>query len=107
MEERWIQPVISDMSGIPVGTPLEILFVAREVLPEIKDIVPGCNCTEATYDPETQILRARYIAEKIPKHLEVQGWFIAAKNVVVHYVDGSRDRLAFKIKVVEQDGFFI
>tara|TARA_R110000796_G_scaffold231853_3_gene349892 strand:- start:9957 stop:10277 length:321 start_codon:yes stop_codon:yes gene_type:complete len=103
MESRWKTQDIKKLEGIKVGTLLTIVYQAIVPLPPIKEVKSSCGCSEASFDPETNQVRVVYKAEKIPKHLIAQGWFLAAKKIGVIYENETPDRLTFTIKVV-QDG---
>lgn len=97
---NWVATQIKRLDGIAVGTVLEFVYQATQPL-RIAEIKPSCGCTSAKYNEKTNQLKVLYKAESIPKHLKHQGWFYAAKHVVVKYATGDPDRLTFVVKVID------
>jgi|VirMetMinimDraft_7_1064189.scaffolds.fasta_scaffold03147_8 hypothetical protein len=98
--DKWAATSIKKLTGVETGTVVTLTYQALEPL-RIEEIKPGCGCTTVKYDENTMQLTVDYKAETIPKHLKGQGWFYAAKVIVVKYVDGDPDRLTFTLKVID------
>lgn len=60
-------------------------------MPEVKGFAVGCGCTKLKYDTEKRLLKVRFDAGEIPKHIE--GDQSVYKIINVQYKDGTSDEL--------------
>ncbi len=68
----------------------------------VKEIIPGCGCTECKWNPETKELRVQYMPGSVPFHLKQAGKhsYHSIKRVIVNS-EKSSDILTFTAQVTD------
>jgi hypothetical protein len=93
--------VLLDLGEIRQGKRKRIIFTADNTIKGIKDISASCGCTKADYNKETNELKIVYTPKKIPPHLTIQGFYETYKYLTITYIDGEKEVLTFKAKIIK------
>lgn len=100
MESFWEQPEMN-IGEVEVNTTNKVYFQAKENIPPIINIIPGCGCTDFRYDKKTKRLHVEYQAGRIPRHLGTNSVDIT-KYIRITYNDQRQESLSFTGKKVKK-----
>jgi|GEM_PF-2762993 len=95
----WINKDI-ETEDLKVGVKTTITFKTTTELPQIKTLSSSCGCSVPTYSKEKRELSVAFTPKAVPQHLKTQGWYNSRKSISVGYMDGTKDVLTFKSKII-------
>lgn len=92
MDSHW-QTTVIDLGRIKENSRERFYFQGLDTMPTIKEIVPGCGCSNFRFDRKTLRLHIDFSVDRVPRH--IPGEQNISKHIKVLYLDGTFESLNF------------
>lgn len=87
-----------NLGYIKGGKKTKIKFQVLDV-EEIAEMSSSCGCSVPKKDVKNQEVIVNFTPDKVPVHLQTQGWYITEKHIILTYEDGRKAILSFKAHI--------